>query len=118
MTQSLALGGRAMTAAEIVDQVCASGAEITVAGDYLELAAPHPLPDGLLSRVAAHKFEIMKILRRQDTEAEDLREYFEERAGILEYNGGLPRADAERATIDQLLIAQNGGALEHTISVR
>lgn len=85
-----------MTAAEIVDQVCTSGAKITVAGDYLELTAPRPLPDELLGRVAAHKPEIMKILRRQDTEAEDLREYFEERAGILEYDGGLPRAKAER----------------------
>lgn len=84
-----------MTAAEIVDQVCASGAKITVAGEYLELAASRPLPDELLGRVAAHKPEIMKILRRQDTEAEDLREYFEERAGILEHDGGLPRAEAE-----------------------
>ncbi|MGH8644655.1 MAG: hypothetical protein ACREX4_09440 [Gammaproteobacteria bacterium] len=85
-----------MTAAEIVYQVCASGATITVAGDSLELTAPRPLTDELLRRVAAHKPEIMKILRRQDTEAEDLREYFEERAGILEYDGGLPRAEAER----------------------
>lgn len=29
-------------------------------------------------------------------EAEDLREFFEERAGILEYDGGLPRPEAER----------------------
>lgn len=85
-----------MTAAEIVDEVWAAGAKITVDGDYLELAAPSPLPDELLGRVAVHKPEIMKILRRQDTEAEDLREYFEERAGILEYDGGLPRAGAER----------------------
>jgi hypothetical protein len=28
-------------------------------------------------------------------EAEDLKEAFEERAGILEYDAGLPRADAE-----------------------
>ena len=28
-------------------------------------------------------------------EAEDLREHFEERAGILEYDGGMPRPEAE-----------------------
>jgi hypothetical protein len=30
-----------------------------------------------------------------DGEAEDLREFFEERAGILEFDAGLPRPEAE-----------------------
>jgi hypothetical protein len=41
---------------------------------------------------------------------EDLREAFEERAAIMEYDGGLPRAEAERLALAAIL---NAGEGEH-----
>jgi hypothetical protein len=37
-----------------------------------------------------------KPLTDGEAETEDLKEFFEERAAILEYDGGLPRPEAER----------------------
>ena len=36
--------------------------------------------------------------RRQNPEAEDWQVFFDERAGIIEFDGGLPRAEAEAQT--------------------
>jgi len=44
--------------------------------------------------MARRKPEILAVLASQ-AEAEDLREAFDERAGILEYDAGLPKAEAE-----------------------
>ncbi|MGH8584637.1 MAG: hypothetical protein ACREWE_00080 [Gammaproteobacteria bacterium] len=47
-----------------------------------------------------------------DREAEDLREFFEERAGILEHDAGLPRPEAElEAARITAILARNRGYL-------
>ena len=40
---------------------------------------------------------------------EDERAEFEERAGILEYDGGLTKAEAERLALSEILTNPNGG---------
>lgn len=90
-----------MIAAEIIGQVLAAGGQIAADGPDLVLTAPRPLPVDLLDRLAAHKRDILAALAHGDIplgtvqafeqaaiarEAADLREAFEERAGILEYD--------------------------------
>ena len=58
-------------------QVCAEGERLTVRGPK-RLAA-------LAQRLLSHKVAILEVL-----------ELFEERAAIMEYDGGLPRTEAER----------------------
>lgn len=66
-----------------------------------------PLPDGKLSIspvmnitpeirnwIRAHKADVLAELAREADE--DAREYFEERAAIMEHDGGLSRTEAER----------------------
>ncbi|MGH8468552.1 MAG: hypothetical protein ACREVY_06120 [Gammaproteobacteria bacterium] len=80
-----------MNAADIIAEVHAADGQIAVDDTGLVLTADHPLSADLLDRLKAHKPAILAFL----AEAEDLREHFEERAGILEYDAGLPRLEAE-----------------------
>ncbi len=43
------------------------------------------------------------VLARAIREAEDCQAYFEERAAIREYDGGLPRNEAERLAVEDTL---------------
>jgi len=63
---------------------------------------------GGISIEPVRAFEQAAIAR----EAGDLKEFFEERAGILEHNAGLPRAEAEReAARMTVTLARNSGYL-------
>ncbi len=70
------------------------GVRLAVDGDALKVDAPKgAVTDELKERLRANKADILRQLAVD--QAEDLREHFEERAGILEYDAGLPRAQAE-----------------------
>jgi hypothetical protein len=86
-----------MTAAEALKQARASGIGVRIDGDDLSLEASAPPPDELLDLLLQHKAEIVALLRRGDDgcSGEDWREFFDERAGIAEFDGGLPRDQAE-----------------------
>jgi hypothetical protein len=51
----------------------------------------------VLDLLSRHKAEVVALLRpgRNGWLAEDWRAFFDERAGIVEFDGGLPRAEAE-----------------------
>jgi hypothetical protein len=75
----------------------AAGIELRVEGCDIALEAHAPPPADLLQRLARHKLEIVALLRpgRDGWSAEDWQAYFDERAGIAEFDGGLPRPEAE-----------------------
>ena len=52
--------------------------------------------------LSRHKAEIVALLRpgRDGWSAEDWQVFFDERAGIAEFDGGLPRAEAEAQAFD------------------
>ncbi len=52
------------------------------------------LNDEIRALIRDHKAELLEALQSVGA-AEDLRDHFEERAGILEYDAGLPRPEAE-----------------------
>jgi hypothetical protein len=85
-----------MNAAEVLTLARATGIEIGIDGDDLALEAAAPPPALLLDLLARHKAEIVTLLRLGNEWSGELwREFFQERAGIAEFDGGLLRDKAE-----------------------
>lgn len=86
-----------MTAAEALKAARAAGVELALDGNDLALKAASAPPAAVLDALSRHKVEIMVLLRPAEDgwSAEDWRVFFDERAGIIEFDGGLPRAEAE-----------------------
>jgi hypothetical protein len=76
----------------------ALGIRVRLDGDDLELEASAPPPPTVLDLLSRHKVGILRLLRPANDRwsPEDWQVFFDERAGIAEFDGGLPRAEAER----------------------
>jgi hypothetical protein len=75
-----------MAPSELIKQLTAAGCRLQADGDQLRvLGLERDLTDDLQAAIREHKEAILALL-----------ELYEERAAIMEYDGGLPRADAER----------------------
>ena len=88
---------RLLSAAEALKAARAAGIELVLDGDDLALSAASAPPAAVLDALSRHKAEIVALLRpgRDGWSAEDWQAYFDERAGIAEFDGGLSRAEAE-----------------------
>jgi hypothetical protein len=86
-----------MSAAEALAQARAAGIQVGIDGDDLALEASAPPPAEVLDLLARHKADIVILLRpgNDGWSSEDWWEFFEERVGIAEFDGGLPRDQAE-----------------------
>jgi hypothetical protein len=86
-----------MSVREALVAARAAGVELTLDGDGLLLEASSRPPAAVLDGLSRHKKEIVASLRpRTDGwSAKDWHVFFQERAGIAEFDGGLPRAEAE-----------------------
>jgi hypothetical protein len=86
-----------MSAVEALKAARAAGVELALDGDDLALKAASAPPAAVLEALSRHKAEIVALLRpgRDGWSAEDWQVFFDERAGIIEFDGGLPRAEAE-----------------------
>jgi hypothetical protein len=86
-----------MSAAEALRAAHAAGVHITVDGADLVLEAAIPPPAAVLDELLRHKADIVVLLRpgRNIWSGEDWRAFFDERAGVAEFEDGLSRADAE-----------------------
>jgi hypothetical protein len=71
---------------------------VRAAGDDLELQAETEPPAAVIDLLSRHKAEILELLSPGDDgwSAEDWQVLFEERAAIAEFDGGLPRLEAEK----------------------
>jgi hypothetical protein len=87
----------AVSAAEALEQARAAGIRIKVDGNALVLRAPAPPPQSVVSALAEHKAGVLALLHSvpSDWTAEDWLTFFDERAGIAEFDGGLTRDKAE-----------------------
>lgn len=89
-----------MTVETLLKSIQAAGGTLEPRGDRLRVNAPSPLPEDLLSELRVHKAELMALLRGKlpahvgDWPTEWVESY-QERAGIMEFDGGLPTAEAE-----------------------
>lgn len=86
-----------MNAAGALKAARAAGLKLVVEGDGLAASAASAPPATVLATISRYKAEIIALLRPgpDGWSAEDWQVYFDERAGIAEFDGGLTRADAE-----------------------
>lgn len=93
-----------MTAAEVLADLTGHGAVVWLSEQgTLEVESPRGvLTDTHRAAIRQHKAALVALLRQPPWPPElpaDLRELWEERAAIMEYAGGLPRAEAERQAL-------------------
>ena len=86
-----------MSASQALRAARAAGIHLEVDGDDLLLEAPAPPPTAVLDALSRRKAEIVRILHpaKDGWSAEDWQLFFEERAAVAEYDGGLLRVEAE-----------------------
>lgn len=86
-----------MSAASTIRAARTAGVSLTLDGDDLVLEASAPPPAAILDLLSRHKPGIVVLLRpgRDGWSAEDWQVFFDERAGIAEFDGELPRPEAE-----------------------
>ncbi|MDP8994922.1 MAG: hypothetical protein M3N07_08095, partial [Pseudomonadota bacterium] len=86
-----------MSAAEALRAAWTAGVTVGVEGDDLVLQAAAPPPPAVLDALSRHKPAILALLRPANDgwSSEDWQALFDERVGIAELDGGLPRARAE-----------------------
>lgn len=80
----------------VLSEINQAGLQISLAGEQIKIANPKKLTDGLRSLIRNNKQEIIRQLSAAQHQ-QDIRECIEERAAIMEFDGGLSRKDAERA---------------------
>lgn len=103
---------------DVLEDIRRSGGHVDlVAPDRIRVSAPAALLPDLVARVRDVKLDLIAVLAKRGSTAccdapwndDDWEAYFEERAAIREYDGGLPRAQAERrARKDVRNAMQNG----------
>jgi hypothetical protein len=94
-----------MTLEAIVTELRAAGVCLTIEGGKVKATGDKAALERWLPVLREHKADLLAYLW-----AEVLREHYEERAAILEYEGGLPRAEAEaNARASTGLLARNLG---------
>jgi len=86
-----------MSAVDALTRARSAGIQVGLDGDDLVLEASAPPPAEVLDLVARYKADIVTLLRpgNDGWSGEDWREFFEERAGIKEFDGRLSRDRAE-----------------------
>ena len=85
-----------MSASEALQAARVAGIKFAVNGDDLVLEASAPPEPAILDLVSRHKLGIVALLwpGRDGWSPEDWEVFFDERAGIAEFDGGLPRREA------------------------
>jgi hypothetical protein len=86
-----------MSAGEALKAARAAGIRLEIDGDALTLEAVIAPPPAVLDLLARHKVSIVALLRegKDGWSGEDWLAYFDERAGIADFDGGLARDQAE-----------------------
>ena len=87
-----------MSAIAALKAARAAGLQLRVEGSDLVLEASAPPPSTVLSLLSLNKAAIVAMLQRggDGWSAEDWQTFFDERAGIAEFDGGLSRSQAEQ----------------------
>jgi hypothetical protein len=74
--------------AEIIDRIRANGANVIIDAGKLRIINSKKLPDGALDFIKRHGKEIAGFIEQEGE--------VEERAAIMEHDGGVPRAYADQ----------------------
>lgn len=91
-----------MSATSLIAEAQAAGVHLSLLGrDRITWACETDPPPGLIDRIRAAKADVLAAL--QVDEADHWRTFFEERAAIREYDGGLTRPDAEARALQDAI---------------
>ncbi|MET3838579.1 hypothetical protein [Bradyrhizobium sp. OAE829] len=94
-----------MSAVQAITAARAAGIELSLDGADLALSAALAPPVAVLDALSRHKAEIVALLQHVDGwSGEDWQVYFDERAGIVEFDAGLPRAEAEARALECCMV--------------
>jgi hypothetical protein len=95
-----------MSAVQALGEARAHGVHLELEGDDLLLEAAGPPPDEILAALSRHKPEVVRLLHSaQDGSSPDYwHVLFHERTAFAEFDGGLPRADAEAQAFESCVI--------------
>ena len=90
-----------MSAHQLVRDLLARGVELTLVEGHIHWKARKgAMTEADIARLRASRVEIQSALGRSPPTAEDWREFFEERAAIIEFDGGVDRQEAERRAFE------------------
>lgn len=105
-----------MNGAAILRAARAAGIDLRVDGDGLVLQAHAPPPPEILDALARNKQEIIDLMRPgvDGWSGEDWHAFFDERAGIAEFDGGLPRDQAEARAFECCVVEWVNRSLERS----
>lgn len=86
-----------MNAADALQRARAAGVHVRIDGNALVLDAAAAPPPDVLNLLALHKAQVVALVRpgRDGWSGEDWRVFFDERAGITAFDGGLAQEEAE-----------------------
>ena len=86
-----------MSAVQALKAASAAGVRLGIDGKDLTLEADAGPPPSVMNLLTCHRADVIALLRtwRDSWSGEDWRAFFDERAGIAEFDGGLPRLEAE-----------------------
>ena len=86
-----------MSAAEAIRAARTAGVRLTADGEDLLLDAASPPSAAVIDKLSRHKAEVLKLLQPAGNgwSAADWHAFFDERAGIAEFDDGLSRSEAE-----------------------
>ncbi|MFO1153863.1 MAG: hypothetical protein U1E42_09415 [Rhodospirillales bacterium] len=86
-----------MSAAKVLRAARDAGIGLHADGEALVVEAFAPPPGAILELLSRHKADVIALLQGEADAwfAEDWLAFFEERAGIAEFDGGWPRGEAE-----------------------
>lgn len=95
-----------MSVAETIRVAEASGIRLRAEGTDLVLDADLEPPVDVVNAIRRHKAEIIELLAPPGDRwtAEDWRAFYDERAGIAEYDSGQPQADAEAFAFESCIV--------------
>ena len=87
------MGGAPVKVLEIIAAARAAGVTLSIDDDSLLLRSSRPPPQEVVEALSRHKSEVIDHLQsdRSGWTAEDWHVFFDERAAIAEFDGGLPR---------------------------
>ena len=90
-----------MSAVQALKAASAAGVRLGIDGKDLTLEADAAPPPSVMNLLTCHRADVIALLRtwRDSWSGEDWRAFFDERAGIAEFDGGLPREQAEAACL-------------------
>lgn len=89
-----------MSAFEALKVARAGGIKVVLDGGDLVLMAAEEPAATVLSELSRYKSEIVALLRTEDGSDADWLTYFDERAAIAEFDGGLQRSAAEACAFE------------------